>query len=77
MRLKTAVTPRLLAGAADLRLVAAGELGQAGVGEAHHLELAQAVGGRAGRPSLADCGLGVDDLADAGEEPGVEGGDRR
>ena len=60
--------------AAHVGLVAAGELAEPGVGEAELLERAQALG-RHRQPVAADLRLGVDDLADAGEEPGVELGD--
>jgi hypothetical protein len=63
----------VLARAADLVLVAAGKPGEAGVGEAHHLEAAEA--GFAHRQAVpAEVGLDLHDLADAGEEPAVEGG---
>ena len=75
MRLKTARTPRRWRSArTDLASVAGGEGGEAGVGEAHHLEAAQRVR-LARQAGLADRGLLVDDLADAGEEPRVVAGD--
>jgi hypothetical protein len=53
MRLKTAVTPSR-AGAADLAFVAAGQLGKAGIGEAHHLQRRRP-SAVTGRPSLRIC----------------------
>ena len=62
-----------LALGADAGLGAGGEGGEAGVGEAHHLEPAQRV--RLAREAGgAEAGLLVDDLADAGEEPRVVAG---
>ena len=58
------------ASAADLGFVAAGELGEAGVGEAHHLQLAQGIGGWWAGRLCGWCASSVDDLADAGQEPG-------
>ena len=59
--------------AADVVFVAAGQFAKAGVCEAHHLDPAQAVFGD-GEAVLADAFFGLDDLADAGEEPRVEHG---
>ena len=47
--------------------------GEAGVGEAEHLQAAE-LGGGAGEAVAAEARLLVDDLADAGEEPGVVAG---
>ncbi len=63
-----------LALGADAGLGAGGEGGEAGVGEAELLEAAERV--RLAREAgLDQAGLLVDDLADAGEEPGVVAGD--
>lgn len=62
------------AGAAHVGFGEPGEVGQPRVGKAHHLEPAQS--GFVGRqPGGAHLFLGLDDLADAGEEPRVEHGD--
>ena len=63
-----------LALGADRGLGAGGEGGEAGVGEAELFRRRSACGSR-GRPVGAQAGLLVDDLADAGEEPGVVAGD--
>ena len=63
----------IAARAADLGLIPAGQFGKAGIGKAHHFQLAQAGGGH-GQARFAHLGLGVDDFADAVQEPRVKGG---
>ena len=61
------------AGAADLILIPAGQVGEPRVRKAHHLEAAQPVLGHR-HAVFAEVVLHLHDLADTGEEPRVEGG---
>jgi hypothetical protein len=63
------------AGAAQLRLVAARQTGKPRIGEAHHLQPPEP--GFRDRQAIAPQRLfGRDDLADAGQKPWVDPGDR-
>ena len=63
----------VLSRAAHLILVARGKLREAGIGKTHGLVVTQAVFGD-GQAICLDLGLGIDDFADPGEEPGIERG---
>ena len=71
--LEAGLHAQIAARPAHLCLVAPGQRGQAGVAEAHHLELAQPFFIQR-QPVFADLGLGLDDFADTREEPRVIGG---
>ena len=64
-----------MADVANLRFGMLDQFGKAGVGEAHHFEVAHALFG-CGQAFSDHNSLGVDDLADAGKEPRVKFGDR-
>ena len=72
--LEDGVDAQIAAGTADLRFVTAGQFGKAGIGKAHHLQLANAVRGD-GQARFCDFRFNVHNLADPGKEPRIERGD--
>ena len=74
MRLKTAMTPRLWRALRTLVFGAACQDGKPRVGKAKHFEGAQSVFGD-WQAVFANPGFGLDDLADTGKEPRIEGCD--
>ena len=65
---------QVLARAAHIALGAAGQLGQARIGKAHHFQFAQPVFCD-WQAVFAHLVFGGNDFADAGQEPGVKHGD--